>query len=597
MGDAELKSDVQQLKAQMETITQSLANLANQGLTNGNSSNNLIRSPTIKFPVFNGDDIEGWLFKCDQFFSVTDVDAIQKVTYVSMHLESKALAWHQAYTKNRTSIVPLGWDEYKVAIFARFGNTHDDPMADLLNLKQTETVHAYHDKFDALISKLNLLPAYALSCFIEGLNDNISVMVKMLKPKTIQDAYGLAKLQETALKLNPKTNRNTSYSSPTHSKPFFPSTVKQFPTKNSPPTKSAPTFTYPSKLKPADSEVEEKRAKGLCFYCDEKYTPLHVCKNRKRQLFSIEQEEQEEEGESDKEEGEKLEPELGEVALISIYALAGQQQCQTMRIPGQVGKKTLSILIDSGSSHNFIDAGVASKLGLNLQTITPFNISVANGGRLACSQMIKGLKWRIRNTDFSADFFALPLGSCDAVLGIQWLETLGPITWDFKLLTMKFNFEGKHHVLKGTQTPVTKVKTLKNMEKTLENGAQLAMLHPIPNSGAEFFAIQATTGEGLQEEVQQLINQFPDVFEEPKGLPPLREGHNHHINLATGAEPVNIRPYRYPMLQKDAIEAMTQELMENGVIRHSTKSIHASSRLFLSRKKMDHGGCVLTIGS
>ena len=31
---------------------------------------------------------------------------------------------------------------------------------------------------------------------------------------------------------------------------------------------------------------------------------------------------------------------------------------------------------------------------------------------------------------------------CDVVLGIQWLITLGPILWDFKELTMQFNWQG-----------------------------------------------------------------------------------------------------------------------------------------------------------
>jgi len=30
----------------------------------------------------------------------------------------------------------------------------------------------------------------------------------------------------------------------------------------------------------------------------------------------------------------------------------------------------------------------------------------------------------------------MPLGEYGAVLGIQWLSTLGPITWDFQRLTM-----------------------------------------------------------------------------------------------------------------------------------------------------------------
>ena len=35
----------------------------------------------------------------------------------------------------------------------------------------------------------------------------------------------------------------------------------------------------------------------------------------------------------------------------------------------------------------------------------------------------------------------------------------------------------------------------------------------------------------------------------PKGLPPKRD-HEHAIQLVLGSQPPNIRPYRYPRIQK-----------------------------------------------
>jgi hypothetical protein len=39
----------------------------------------------------------------------------------------------------------------------------------------------------------------------------------------------------------------------------------------------------------------------------------------------------------------------------------------------------------------------------------------------------------------------------DMVLGIQWLQLLGPILWDFATLTMEFNYGGLKCLLKGLQ--------------------------------------------------------------------------------------------------------------------------------------------------
>ena len=57
------------------------------------------------------------------------------------------------------------------------------------------------------------------------------------------------------------------------------------------------------------------------------------------------------------------------------------------------------------------------------------------------------------------------------------------------------------------------------------------------------------------------------VFETPKGLPPIRD-HDHAIHLILGSVPPNIRPYRYPYVQKSEIERMIAEILEAGIIQH-----------------------------
>ena len=53
-------------------------------------------------------------------------------------------------------------------------------------------------------------------------------------------------------------------------------------------------------------------------------------------------------------------------------------------------------------------------------------------------------------TEYSfPDLMLLPLGCCDMVLGIEWLVTLGDITWNFDKLTMEFSVNGKRQVLRG----------------------------------------------------------------------------------------------------------------------------------------------------
>lgn len=55
----------------------------------------------------------------------------------------------------------------------------------------------------------------------------------------------------------------------------------------------------------------------------------------------------------------------------------------------------------------------------------------------------------MQGTTFQADMRVLQLKGCDMVLGIEWLETLGPVTWDFRNLNMQFRLNGRRHVLRG----------------------------------------------------------------------------------------------------------------------------------------------------
>ena len=56
------------------------------------------------------------------------------------------------------------------------------------------------------------------------------------------------------------------------------------------------------------------------------------------------------------------------------------------------------------------------------------------------------------------------------------------------------------------------------------------------------------------------------MFETPKGLAPICD-HDHAIHLIPGSVSPNIRPYRYPYVQKSEIERMIAEMLEAGIIQ------------------------------
>ena len=109
-----------------------------------------------------------------------------------------------------------------------------------------------------------------------------------------------------------------------------------------------------------------------------------------------------------------------------------------MKVRISVAGVTGVALLDSGSSHNFIDVNMAQRAGVRLIPCPNLSVTVANGDRVASPGKALAQSVHIGNEAFDIDFYALPLGAYDMVLGVQWLSSLGPILWNFAKHTMCF---------------------------------------------------------------------------------------------------------------------------------------------------------------
>ena len=69
------------------------------------------------------------------------------------------------------------------------------------------------------------------------------------------------------------------------------------------------------------------------------------------------------------------------------------------------------------------------------------------------------------------DFYVVDVEDSDAVLGVQWLQTLGDITTNYKHMTMKFFTPGgKQVVLRGMANNAPIVVSNKRMEAIFRHG-------------------------------------------------------------------------------------------------------------------------------
>eukprot|EP00252_Welwitschia_mirabilis_P002415 TRINITY_DN1235_c2_g1_i3.p1 TRINITY_DN1235_c2_g1~~TRINITY_DN1235_c2_g1_i3.p1 ORF type:complete len:434 (+),score=40.30 TRINITY_DN1235_c2_g1_i3:1161-2462(+) len=266
---------------------------------------------------------------------------------------------------------------------------------------------------------------------------------------------------------------------------------------------------------------------------------------------------------------EELQPE------ISMHAMTGSLSPQTMRVKAELKKQHVSILIDSGSTHNFIHPNLVKQLNFQWTNDNPLEVMVANGERLRIQRTCNNLPLTIQGFNFTSEFYILPLRGCDIVLGASWLRILGPILWDFSKLYMKFKVQGQQYVLKGSRDPPVEIVSSHAIEKMVAKGDTAMYMALYSLQGSE-------TTEELPIDLQQLLQCFDDVFITSIRLPPKRS-HDHHIPLLPDSHPPNIRPYRYPHIQKTEIERQSKEMLESGIIRPSNSPY--SSPVLLVRKR------------
>ncbi|GJW52462.1 hypothetical protein Tco_0093813 [Tanacetum coccineum] len=347
----------------------------------------------------------------------------------------------------RNQVTPPSWKQYVKDITSRFGAPYDDPMSELMELKQTGSVTEVHDKFDCILSRLQLPPKYALSCFMSVLNEQISSMVRMFKPSTIQEEFSLAKLYECTLQKQQSkqqtkpplltTPKTYTYSN-TNIKPNL--TPKQPPYNNKPNTPyTKPNYTRTTLTA---AEMADRRSKGLCFICDEKYSFGHIC--------------------------------------------------------------------------------------------------------------------------------------------IEWFVTLGRVTFDFDDRCVEFKHKGRKVVLRGSDDKPIQTIDEQKMRQTIQHAGELCMLQVLAVEGEEHSnnpQVNTATDSPVSSDIQQLVQEYTPIFQDPVDLPPFRPGYDHQITLKDGSNPVNLRPYRRFIKDYGGLAKPLTQLLKKDCFQWSTEAEKAFQEL------------------
>ncbi|KAF2291273.1 hypothetical protein GH714_022111 [Hevea brasiliensis] len=341
----------------------------------------------LEFPKYSGDDPTEWFTRVDQFFEYQGTPDSEKVSLASYHLRGEANEWWQWLRRTHTEAgTAVTWAIFSEELWSRFGPTDcEDFDESLSKIRQTGLLRDYQREFERLGNRVKGWTQKALvGTFMGGLKPEIAEGIRMFKPKTLKEAISLARMRDEQLLRQKKAIRpsyQTSFLSPTTSKPSTP--IKRL----------------------SWEEMQNRRAKGLCFNCDEKFVPGHRC--TKPQLLLLDG------GFDIDDDDEDGEPE------ISLHALTGWSSSGTMRVVIQIKSLELICLIDSGSTHNFINEKVAGSLKLLVEPTRPFNVKVANGDPLQCSGKFRNTPALLQVAAAIGDS-PMQLGQVDYGFYLEW---------------------------------------------------------------------------------------------------------------------------------------------------------------------------------
>ncbi|KAG7944170.1 hypothetical protein I3843_15G085600 [Carya illinoinensis] len=391
------------------------------------------KRPKVEFPKYNGGDPYEWLDKVDHYFHAYEVPRHERVSIACFYLEDQ-------YEKDEER---LGWTAFEKEFLLQFGPSPTiNHHGQLAKLKQEGKVHQYIEEFRQLQTLVRGWSEEALvGTFIDGLKPWLAKEIKLKQPTRIQEVMRMAEILEESNTTEKRFSKDvgSKASKILHPKPPWKRREEGEVSKPKP---------YEVK-KLSREEVQERIKKGLCFKCGDKWSKEHSCKSGKVYVM-IEEEEHEESSSHESEPEETEHSEEEEDVELSLNAMSGVQTPTSMRVMAWIGKFEVTMLVDSGSTHNFINASIVTKVGLKPTTIEPFEVKVANGDKLRCEGLVREVKMNVQGVRIMADLHVLSLVGLDVVLGNAWLKSIGKVVHDYDKMTMEFRLGAKKSQSRST---------------------------------------------------------------------------------------------------------------------------------------------------
>ncbi|CAA7059450.1 unnamed protein product [Microthlaspi erraticum] len=246
-----------------------------------------------------------------------------------------------------------------------------------------------------------------------------------------------------------------------------------------------------------------------------------------------------------------------------------------------VGGFESHVLFDSGASNCFITPERAEKSGIRSSAGESAGmVKVAGGGFLSTLGRARGVEIEIAGQSMPADLVISPVELYDVILGMDWLSHYR-VHLDCYRGRVVFERDAGRLVYQGVRpTSGSIVISAIQAEQLLERGCE-AYLATISMS---------ESGAGVVMGDIEVVQDFEDVFQSLKGLPPSRSD-PFTIELEPGTAPISKTPYRMAPAELAELKKQIEDLLSKGFIRPSV-SPWGAPVLFVKKKDGSFRLCI-----
>ena len=261
----------------------------------------------------------------------------------------------------------------------------------------------------------------------------------------------------------------------------------------------------------------------------------------------------------------------------------------------------IKVLIDSGASDNYVSSKVVQLIATEINEVNHVReVETADGG-ISTIKHEAQLDLNLGGYMCKVSAFAFPM-KFDLILGRTWLKEHSPVphwysdSWILgsgedavKLMPIKVpdNATGDNVAQQdyygsgdGKRAQLSYLISKKQVNDYLRDGASGFLLY-IKDTSEPISSRDVSCDNGSQW-IQKLLKEFSLVFSGALPGLPDDSGFQHVINLQPDAKAVNRAPYKMSPAELDELRKQLNELLELGLIRHST-SPYGSPVLFVRK--------------